>query len=110
MLIFERVLWRILRGNLLMNFAEIAEPIIDPSEVGKSVHKNVFVIFAHGEEVINKIKKITESMGGTLYTVDDSSDKRREALAEVTTRMEDLNTVSAIYPSKSVLIIALGPV
>lgn len=76
-----------------MNFAEISEPIIDPSEVEKSVHKNVFVIFAHGEEVINKIKKITESMGGTLYTVDESSNKRREALAEVTTRMEDLNQV-----------------
>ncbi|CEP07000.1 hypothetical protein [Parasitella parasitica] len=91
--IFERVLWRILRGNLYMNFAEIHDDIIDPADTTKKVQKNVFAIFAHGQEVINKIKKITESMGGTLYTVDDSSDKRREALAEVTSRIKDLDVV-----------------
>ncbi|KAF1798153.1 V-type ATPase, V0 complex, 116kDa subunit family, partial [Mucor lusitanicus] len=90
---FERVLWRILRGNLYMNFAEIHDDIIDPADTNKKVQKNVFAIFAHGQEVINKIKKITESMGGTLYAVDDASDKRREALAEVTSRIKDLDVV-----------------
>lgn len=94
MQIFERVLWRILRGNLYMNFAEIHDDIIDPTDINKKVQKNVFAIFAHGQEVINKIKKITESMGGTLYTVDDASDKRREAFAEVTSRIQDMDVVS----------------
>ncbi|KAG1065127.1 hypothetical protein G6F42_026881 [Rhizopus arrhizus] len=60
---FERVLWRSLRGNLYMKSAEIDEPII------------------------------SESLGGTLYTIDDSADKRRDSLLEVTSRIEDLNNV-----------------
>jgi V-type H+-transporting ATPase subunit a len=90
---FERVLWRILRGNLLMKFAEVQAPVIDPSDADKIVQKNVFAIFAHGEQVINKIKKITESMGGTLYIVEDSSTKREVALQETTTRIKDLEIV-----------------
>jgi V-type H+-transporting ATPase subunit a len=93
MFTFERVLWRILRGNLYMNFVEIDDPIVDPEDPERKVYKNVFAIFAHGHEIINKIKRISESMGATLYTVDDHPDKRREALIEITTRIEDLNIV-----------------
>ncbi|KAG2219779.1 hypothetical protein INT45_008870 [Circinella minor] len=89
---FERVLWRSLRGNLYMNSAEIDEPITDPDS-DEVVDKNVFAIFAHGREIINKIKKISQSLGATLYTVDDSPDKRRDAYLEVTGRIEDLNNV-----------------
>ncbi|KAG0169631.1 H(+)-transporting V0 sector ATPase subunit a [Apophysomyces sp. BC1015] len=92
MQIFERILWRSLRGNLYMNSAEIDEQIVDPDS-DEVVDKNVFVIFAHGQEIINKIKKISESLGGTLYSVDDSYDKRRDALRQVVSRIEDLNTV-----------------
>ncbi|KAG2195960.1 hypothetical protein INT47_007096 [Mucor saturninus] len=92
---FERVLWRVLRGNLFMNFAEIDEPVIDPSDSDKTVTKNVFAIFAHGHQVINKIKKISESMGGTLYTIDESSTKRNDALLQVTKRIKDLDIVLA---------------
>ncbi|EPB85344.1 V-type H+-transporting ATPase subunit I [Mucor circinelloides 1006PhL] len=89
---FERVLWRSLRGNLYMKSAEIDEPIVDP-DTDSVVDKNVFCIFAHGTEIIAKIKKISESLGGTLYTIDDSADKRRDSLLEVTSRIEDLNNV-----------------
>ncbi|ORY99322.1 V-type ATPase, V0 complex, 116kDa subunit family [Syncephalastrum racemosum] len=89
---FERVLWRALRGNLYMNTAEIDEPIVDPDS-DEVVDKNVFAIFAHGREIINKIKKISDSLGGTLYSVDDAPDARRDALMEVTSRIEDLNNV-----------------
>ncbi|KAI9470042.1 MAG: V-type ATPase, V0 complex, 116kDa subunit family [Benjaminiella poitrasii] len=89
---FERVLWRSLRGNLYMKSAEIDEPIVDP-DTDSVVDKNVFCIFAHGTEIIAKIKKISESLGGTLYGIDDSADKRRDALLEVTSRIEDLNNV-----------------
>ncbi|CAO3618883.1 unnamed protein product [Mucor hiemalis] len=89
---FERVLWRSLRGNLYMKSAEIDEPIVDP-DTDSVVDKNVFCIFAHGTEIIAKIKKISESLGGTLYSIDDSADKRRDSLLEVTSRIEDLNNV-----------------
>ncbi|KAG0747394.1 hypothetical protein G6F57_003060 [Rhizopus arrhizus] len=89
---FERVLWRSLRGNLYIKSAEIDEAIIDP-DTDSVVEKNVFAIFAHGSEIIAKIKKISESLGATLYSIDDSADKRRDALLEVTNRIEDLNNV-----------------
>lgn len=93
---FERVLWRSLRGNLYMKSAEIDEPIVDP-DTDSVVDKNVFCIFAHGTEIIAKIKKISESLGGTLYTIDDSADKRRDSLLEVTSRIEDLNNVKHCF-------------
>jgi V-type H+-transporting ATPase subunit a len=93
---FERILWRALRGNLYMNYAEIDELIRDPS-TDEMVSKNVFIIFAHGKEIINKIRKISESLGATLYPVDNHPDKRREDALEVIARIEDLNNVSFIY-------------
>ena len=89
---FERILWRTLRGNLYMNQSEIPEPLIDPTD-NVEIHKNVFVIFAHGKEIIAKIRKISESLGADLYSVDENSDLRRDQLHEVNTRLGDLASV-----------------
>lgn len=89
---FERILWRTLRGNLYMNQSEIPEPIIDPTN-NEELHKNVFVIFAHGKEIIAKIRKISESLGADLYSVDENSDLRRDQIHEVNTRLSDLASV-----------------
>ena len=89
---FERILWRTLRGNLYMNQSEIPEPLIDPTN-NESVSKNVFVIFAHGKEIIAKIRKISESLGADLYSVDENSDLRRDQIHEVNTRLTDLASV-----------------
>ena len=89
---FERVLWRVLRGNLYLNYAEIDEPIVDPS-TDETVEKNVFVIFAHGKVLLDKIRKISESLGATLYPVDDSPDRRRASLLEFTTQINDYTNV-----------------
>ncbi|KAI9788345.1 MAG: H(+)-transporting V0 sector ATPase subunit a [Peltula sp. TS41687] len=89
---FERILWRTLRGNLYMNQAEIPEPLIDPTN-NEEIHKNVFVIFAHGKEIIAKIRKISESLGADLYSVDENSDLRRDQINEVNSRLSDLESV-----------------
>ncbi|KAK7211995.1 hypothetical protein V2G26_019173 [Clonostachys chloroleuca] len=57
---FERILWRTLRGNLYMKLSKILEPLTD-SMNNEAVRKNVFLIFAHGKEIIAKIRKIAES-------------------------------------------------
>lgn len=89
---FERILWRVLRGNLYMNYSEIEEPFVDPV-TGKKSYKDVFIIFAHGDELLAKIRKVAESMGGTLYTIDSSPDKRADALRETQSRLEDVDAV-----------------
>jgi V-type H+-transporting ATPase subunit a len=89
---FERILWRALRGNLYLNHAEIEDAIADP-ESDELVLKNVFVIFAHGREILAKIRKISESLGATLYPVDSTMEARREAALEVMGRLDDVQRV-----------------
>lgn len=89
---FERILWRTLRGNLYMNQSEIPEPLIDPSN-NEPVNKNVFIIFAHGKEILAKIRKISESMGAEVYNVDENSDLRRDQIHEVNARLNDVQNV-----------------
>ncbi|KAK4133112.1 V0/A0 complex, 116-kDa subunit of ATPase [Trichocladium antarcticum] len=89
---FERILWRTLRGNLYMNQAEIPEPLIDPTN-NEAVQKNVFVIFAHGKEILAKIRQISESMGADVYNVDENSDLRRDQVHEVNARLNDVQSV-----------------
>lgn len=89
---FERILWRTLRGNLYMNQSEIPEPLIDPT-TNEAVNKNVFVIFAHGKEILAKIRKISESMGADIYNVDENSDLRRDQIHEVNARLNDVQNV-----------------
>ncbi|KAJ1515192.1 H(+)-transporting V0 sector ATPase subunit a [Coelomomyces lativittatus] len=89
---FQRILWRVLRGNMYLNAAEIEEPIIDPVSDEK-MYKNVFVIFAHGTEILQKIRKLSQSLGATIYPVSGHPEKRREDMLEVMARLEDLNSV-----------------
>ncbi|KAJ3171941.1 H(+)-transporting V0 sector ATPase subunit a [Irineochytrium annulatum] len=89
---FERILFRALRGNLFMKNAEIEEAIRDPA-TGELVQKNVFMIFAHGKEILAKIKKICESMGATIYSVDEREDKRQKDIDEVHSRIADLKNI-----------------
>ncbi|KAI1506120.1 V-type proton ATPase subunit A [Biscogniauxia marginata] len=89
---FERILWRTLRGNLYMNQSEIPEPLVDPSN-NEAINKNVFVIFAHGKEILAKIRRISESMGADIYGVDENSDLRRDQMHEVNARLNDVQNV-----------------
>lgn len=65
-----------------MNFAEIDENIIDP-QTDEVLKKNVFIIFAHGKQLVAKLRKAAESLGATIYPVDERPDKRRFKLINI---------------------------
>ena len=118
MITLERILWRALRGNLLMRFSEVEDHLDDVDAVSfmdissrpsqqqsaadaEQTSKAVFIVFAHGKEVLAKIRKISEGMGATIYPLDSSPVRRSEDMLEVTSRIEDLNNV--LFNTKTTL-------
>ena len=93
-----------------MNTTEIDEQIYDPNSQ-ELVDKNVFIIFAHGQQILSKIRKISESLDATLYPIDD--DNRAAQLAECNSRIEDItsvltNTNNALYAELRLIATALA--
>lgn len=89
---FERMLWRVCRGNVFLRQAEIESPLEDPSS-GDNVYKSVFIIFFQGEQLKSRVKKICEGFRATLYPCPETPLDRREMTGGVVSRIEDLNTV-----------------
>ncbi|KAL3836931.1 hypothetical protein ACJMK2_022337, partial [Sinanodonta woodiana] len=89
---FERMLWRVCRGNVFLRQAEIETPLEDPI-TGDQVRKSVFIIFFQGDQLKSRVKKICEGFRATLYPCPETPSDRREMAIGVMTRIEDLNTV-----------------
>lgn len=89
---FERMLWRVCRGNVFLKQAEIESPLEDPV-TGEEVRKSVFIIFFQGDQLKSRVKKICEGFRATLYPCPEQPAERREMAVGVMTRIEDLNTV-----------------
>ncbi|XP_056262455.1 V-type proton ATPase 116 kDa subunit a isoform X2 [Pseudoliparis swirei] len=89
---FERMLWRVCRGNVFLRQAEIEDPLEDPATSDK-VHKSVFIIFFQGDQLKNRVKKICEGFRATLYPCPETPQERKEMLAGVNARIEDLQMV-----------------
>ncbi|KAL3986796.1 hypothetical protein ACER0C_013911 [Sarotherodon galilaeus] len=89
---FERMLWRVCRGNVFLRQADIEEPLEDPT-TGDQVHKSVFIIFFQGDQLKNRVKKICEGFRATLYPCPETPQERKEMLAGVNARIDDLQMV-----------------
>uniref|UniRef100_A0A224X7A5 V-type proton ATPase subunit a n=1 Tax=Panstrongylus lignarius TaxID=156445 RepID=A0A224X7A5_9HEMI len=89
---FERMLWRISRGNVFLRRADIEEPLLDPT-TGKLLLKTVFVAFYQGEQLKTRVKKVCSGFHATLYPCPCTLAERNTMVTEVRTRLEDLNMV-----------------
>ncbi|CAN0039443.1 unnamed protein product [Ectocarpus sp. 4 AP-2014] len=70
---FERQLFRTTRGNCYVRFAEIEQPISDPT-TGEQVMKLVFIIFYKAAAIESKIKKICEAFRAKRYDLPEMDD------------------------------------
>lgn len=68
---------------------------------GDNVFKSVFIIFFQGDQLKTRVKKICEGFRATLYPCPEAPADRREMAMGVMTRLEDLNTVSAVLSKLS---------
>ena len=89
---FERMLWRVCRGNVFLRQKEIEHPLEDPI-TGELISKSVILIFFQGDHLRSKVKKICEGFRATLYPCPEEASDRREMTGNVVSRIEDLNTV-----------------
>lgn len=89
---FERMLWRVCRGNVFLRQAEIENPLEDPV-TGDHVHKSVFIIFFQGDQLKNRVKKICEGFRASLYPCPETPQERKEMASGVNTRIDDLQMV-----------------
>ncbi|KPJ18978.1 V-type proton ATPase 116 kDa subunit a isoform 1 [Papilio machaon] len=89
---FERMLWRISRGNVFLRRAELDKPLEDPTS-GNEIYKTVFVAFFQGEQLKSRIKKVCTGFHASLYPCPPSNTERQDMVKGVRTRLEDLNMV-----------------
>ncbi|KAF5289210.1 hypothetical protein FQR65_LT00098 [Abscondita terminalis] len=89
---FERMLWRISRGNVFFRQAIIEEPFEDPVN-GSKLYKTVFLVFFQGEELKTRVKKICAGFHAKLYVCPSSKTERAELESSLKVRLEDLMTV-----------------
>lgn len=103
-LLLRKILWRTLRGNLYFNDIPINEKLPASKEnPNLLVDKNAFIIYIHGDYLKTRVRKIIESVSGTIYdNVSGSSENRAHALRELNLELQDLSNV--VESTKSHLI------
>jgi len=86
------VLFRATRGNIYLRTADIPQQVRDPRS-GELVFKSVFIVFFSGTRSQDKVAKICDAFGANRYNYPAAYATRQQLLAEVGTRIDDLQNV-----------------
>uniref|UniRef100_A0A8D3DNX2 V-type proton ATPase subunit a n=1 Tax=Scophthalmus maximus TaxID=52904 RepID=A0A8D3DNX2_SCOMX len=89
---FERMLWRVCKGYTILSYAEVDEYLEDP-ETGEPSKSIVFLISYWGEQIGQKVKKISDCYHCHLYPYPTNNDERNDVVEGLKTRIQDLHTV-----------------
>ncbi|SCU79500.1 LAFA_0B03532g1_1 [Lachancea sp. 'fantastica'] len=77
----NKILFRILRGNLFFHNIPIREPLLVGEE---TVDKDCFIVFTHGEVLLKKVRKVVESLNGKIFPSNDGSSTIHTLNAQIT--------------------------
>ncbi|XP_037960816.1 V-type proton ATPase 116 kDa subunit a1-like [Teleopsis dalmanni] len=89
---FERMLWRICRGNIFVKRSDLSSMSKDP-ETGHMILKTVFVAFFQGEQLKSRIKKVCSGFHASVYPCPSAHAERADMIRDVRVRLEDLKLV-----------------
>ncbi|XP_051476757.1 V-type proton ATPase 116 kDa subunit a 3 [Apus apus] len=89
---FERLLWRACRGYLVANFVEMPEPMEDPA-TGESITWVIFLISYWGEQIGQKIRKISDCFHCHVYPYPESEASRVDTMNGLHSQIQDLSVV-----------------
>ncbi|KAL7727759.1 hypothetical protein ACLKA6_008091 [Drosophila palustris] len=92
MFAFERMLWRISRGNVLVRSCDMEEPVKDP-RTGDMVYKSIFVVFFQGDQLQGRMRKVCTGFHASMYPCPSSHQERMDMIKSVQTRLEDLQII-----------------
>uniref|UniRef100_A0A8B9MSD9 V-type proton ATPase subunit a n=1 Tax=Accipiter nisus TaxID=211598 RepID=A0A8B9MSD9_9AVES len=89
---FERLLWRACRGYLVASFVEMPEPMEDPA-TGESITWVIFLISYWGEQIGQKIRKISDCFHCHMYPYPESEASRADTMSGLHNQIQDLSVV-----------------
>ncbi|XP_056657167.1 V-type proton ATPase 116 kDa subunit a 3 [Monodelphis domestica] len=88
----ERLLWRACRGYLISSFVNMEEPLEDPL-TGERVPWVIFLISYWGEQIGQKIRKITDCFHCNVFPYPEREDERLASLQHLQQQKQDLSVV-----------------
>eukprot|EP01006_Ploeotia_vitrea_P050333 TRINITY_DN67445_c6_g4_i1.p1 TRINITY_DN67445_c6_g4~~TRINITY_DN67445_c6_g4_i1.p1 ORF type:complete len:915 (+),score=490.58 TRINITY_DN67445_c6_g4_i1:117-2861(+) len=89
---FERMLFRVSRGNAIVRFFDIDEPLRD-SKTGELVHKSVFCVVTIGQELKRRIAKMAVFCNASIYQVPPARDQYDEEIRTLQGQVSDMREV-----------------
>uniref|UniRef100_A0A670Z1U8 V-type proton ATPase subunit a n=1 Tax=Pseudonaja textilis TaxID=8673 RepID=A0A670Z1U8_PSETE len=89
---FEKMLWRVCRGNTIVSYSEVEECLEDP-DTGELTKCFVFLISYWGEQIGQKVKKICDCYHCHLYPYPSTPAERRAVMEGLQVRIQDLHIV-----------------
>lgn len=89
---FEKILWRISRGNIFLKRSDLPRNVKDPV-TGDVTTKTVFIAFFQGEELKQRIKKVCSGFQASIYPCPNGEAERSAMILDVKRRLEELQLV-----------------
>lgn len=85
----NKILWRVLRGNLFFHNIPIEETLLEKDE---PVQKDCFVVFTHGDLLLKKVRKVVESLNGKILPASEGHSTIKNLNAQINDLQQILQT------------------